>query len=47
MYSRDKLFSLSVPTVDLRYVLSHLREEKEGSADAVVTGGVQPICKSV
>jgi len=39
----DKPFNLSVHIVDLKYVLRRLREEKERSADAVVTGKVHAI----
>jgi hypothetical protein len=32
---------------NLKYVLSRFREEKERSADAVITGKVHPIVNSV
>ena len=46
-YSTDNPFNLSVDIVDLKYVLSRLREENERSADAVVAGKVHAIVNSV
>ena len=46
-YSRDNPLNLSADIVDLKYVLSRLREENERSADAVVTGKVHAIVNSV
>jgi len=46
-YSGDNPLNLSADIVDLKYVLSRLREENERSADAVVTGKVHAIVNSV